>query len=120
MHSALSFIDSFLAYDNAHNQDIILGGDVNLNLLVSTSISNELQTIISANGFINAITRPMKVTPTCASLLDIFITNMNSDLIFGDVIITGIADNFGIFMYMQHIKKTKGTTFHSSNHAKTT
>lgn len=62
----------------------------------------------------------MKVTPTCASLLDIFITNMNSDLIFGDVIITGIADNFGIFMYMQHIKKTKGTTFHSSNHAKTT
>lgn len=92
-----AFFDRLLSYASEKNCCLIVGGDLNINLLKNTAPATELSSIIQSNGFTNVITSPTRVTSTTASLLDVFITNYATEYTTSGVLSTDISDHMPIF-----------------------
>lgn len=92
------FLEGLLSYATEENLDLVLGGDLNINMLTTSQFTKELDSVITANGFHNVITKPTRVTQESVSLIDVFITNYNVQQLLADTIYTDISDHLGIFM----------------------
>lgn len=67
-------------------------------MLTTSHFTKELDSVITANGFQNLITKPTRVTQESVSLLDVLITNYSVKQLVADTIYTDISDPLRIFM----------------------
>ena len=89
-----------------HKHCIVMG-DMNIDLLkfeTYKKTDNYLDNIFS-NGFLPVIVKPTRITPSSATLIDHIYTNTITDTGQSGIIITDVADHFGIY----HIIKNKIT-----------
>ena len=85
---------------NSENKTSVIMGDMNLDLLKfkSHDKTNSFIENMFAAGYVPTITKPTRVTPSSATLIDHIYTNNLSNASSG-IILTDIADHFGTFYY---------------------
>lgn len=107
--SFFEFLESFLGFTNDERKKVILGGDLNINMLSDTSSKRELDLLLSMNGCMNVITRPTRITSHSETLIDLFITNEDEMNLKTGVLVSDISDHLPIFMFVkgQHRESCK-------------
>lgn len=110
----LSFLDTYLSWVNESNYRLVLGGDLNINLLCPSSQRTDLYTTLDANAFKNFINEPTRVQPTATSLIDVFITNAECEPISTGVLKTHISDHLPIYLILNRSKHATTTTNRTS------
>lgn len=110
----LSFMETFFGWINDNRLKLVLGGDVNINMLNETSTQRQFQSLLDSNALINTITTPTRFTPDSASLIDIFVTNMEERNLLSGVIGVNISDHLPIFLLTENMKTTIATKHTSS------
>ena len=100
-NSLLSVIDT-LSVDKS---DVILLGDLNVNLLQTSTNgkADELLTSIESTGLHQIITTPTRVTKHSSSLIDHIYTNASRPEIHSGVIKTDVSDHFPVFVALKHL-----------------
>ena len=87
--------------DNISNENKIayLMGDYNINLLnfVTHQKTNDFVDNVISQGFIPHITKPIRITSNSATLIDHLYSNQNHPNYESGIIVTDVADHFGIF-----------------------
>ena len=86
-------------------QDVILVGDMNINLLKHTLHSDTetyLDTLLE-NNYLPLITLPTRIGHNTATLLDHICTNIADDNFDSGIIVSDISDHFPVF-YIRHFK----------------
>ena len=84
---------------NNEKKQCVLMGDYNIDLLSYNSHAKTGGFVdnIFSRGFIPQITKPTRVTPSSATLIDHIYTNTISPNSASGIIITDVADHFGVF-----------------------
>ena len=94
-------ISSIMDILKKDNEYCYLMGDLNINILNSEShdLTGQFVDIMSSNAFLPLITRPTRITATCATLIDnIFTDNLDDivDSVHG-IYVTDFSDYYPIF-----------------------
>ena len=106
LNEILGKLKSSPEYKNA--KDIIIVGDVNIDLLKTGSHSESgvyLDTLLE-NGLLPLVTLPTRKGNRCASIIDHISTNIVDDSYDVGIIISDISDHFPVF-YVRHFKNKK-------------
>ena len=92
--------------NNEHKHGVIMG-DMNVDLLKfgSHPKTDDYLDNIFSHGFLPVITKPTRVTSSSATLIDHIYTNNISSPADAGIIVTDVADHFGVF-YLQQFKST--------------
>ena len=108
---------------NNEKKSCVIMGDFNIDLLKYSSHAktNDYLDNIFTIGFVPLITKPTTIFPSSATLIDhIYSNNIQSDSQSG-IIVTDVADHFGIFhtvrnktKHLQHLQK-KSRIFSDTN-----
>ena len=103
--------------NNEHKHGVIMG-DMNIDLLKfgSHQKTNEYLDNICSHGFLPIITKPTRVTPASATLIDHIYTNNLTSPADAGVIVTDVADHFGIFYAQKH--KSSCSSKNTHKHAR--
>lgn len=114
----INFIDHFLAFINEKKLKIILGGDLNLDMMCDNIHTRCFNVVVKSNNCENVISKPTRVTCSTETLLDLFITNYDTSCVESEVLLCDISDHLGIFMGVEKTnrhKKTSHVTLPSSS-----
>ena len=89
-----NYNDSFNEHseDFSHNKEVLLMGDFNVNYNLNSG-NKEFKSIITANGFRQIVTEPMRVTDISSSLIDLVFTNYLVNITHAYVIISSVSDH---------------------------
>ena len=92
------------------NKTAYLMGNFNIDLLKVNlhAKTNEFVNDVISQGFLPKITRPTRITPHSATLIDHIYSNDNrptSQIDISGIIITDLADHFGTFHIVSKCKK---------------
>lgn len=101
------FLDEFFSWANDNAYNIILGGDLNINMLHESVTQREFVTLLESNGCSNLIAAPTRIQNGSATLLDLFITNLNPHNTTSGVIGAQISDHLPIFLFTESTDKHK-------------
>lgn len=93
----LKFLDSLLSCASENRWLLTIGGDMNIDIAKGLSAANDFLLVLQSNGFQNLISTPTRVTLSSASVLDLFITNRNTDGILSGVINSDVSDHLPTF-----------------------
>lgn len=93
-----SFLDTYLEFASANNLSVIIGGDFNVNMQENSSLSQQLNNIITSYGFLNVITSPTRTTDSSKSVIDLFVTNETTQVNSAGTICSDISDHTPIFI----------------------
>lgn len=94
----LDFLELFLDFVGRNRFDVILGGDLNINMIGHNSTQTKLDLLLTSSGLSNVINLPTRITQTSSSLIDLFITNLSPDKLRSGVIAAEISDHLPIFV----------------------
>ena len=72
-------------------------GDLNCDLLVSSSKSRTLNNLCTSRNMKQLITQPTRVTETSKSLIDIIFTSNPAIIVHSGIVETHISDHFLVF-----------------------
>ena len=106
------FVDDFsncLGKLTSEKRTFYILGDININISESNSgiqASNYINTIIS-NGAFNIITKPTRVTPISATLIDHVITNDINHTIVPSIILSDLTDHYPVSCSIKQFKSLK-------------
>lgn len=92
------FLETLLSYVTDNMYHVLIGGDININMLGESTRKRELDLLIEMNGCMNAITVPTRITDKSESLIDIFITNFTSSRVIAGALSYDIGDHLPIFL----------------------
>lgn len=109
----LNFLESLISFATSQHLNIVLGGDLNINMLSVDASQMSLDLLLRTHGLLNAIKMPTRVTITSSSLIDLFITNHDPSMITSGVIISDISDHLPIFMCVKNMSKKKRSSTYS-------
>jgi len=113
LESFLTGIDLFLSQINKQHINII-SGDININIMKNTNISNDYLNIMARNGFIPCINNFTRVTNHSKTCIDhIFINNIDSDKINSYILRCDITDHYATILTLSNINNNE-----SYNHNK--
>ena len=106
------------------NKTAYLMGDFNIDLLKVNlnAKTNEFVNYVISQGFLPKITRPTRITPHSATLIDHIYSNDNRPTSQNDIsgiIITDVADHFGTFHIVSKCKQTPVQTYSQIRQMKT-
>jgi len=108
LKSFLTGIDLFLSQINKQYINII-SGDINVNVMNNTNISNDYLNIMARNGFIpciiNKFTRVTNHSKTCID--HIFINNIDSNIINSYILRCDITDHYATILTFSNINNKK-------------
>jgi exonuclease III len=81
------------------NGELVLGGDINLDVLKIHSEDSVMQYIdnLFSNGCLQVVTKPTRCTINTASCIDHFITNVKQPNFFTSILVSKMSDHFPIF-----------------------
>lgn len=100
VHVLLDFLDKMFNTICEEECNFILGGDLNIDMLQVSHDQSELLLLLSSYNLHNVILHPTRVTVSCSSLLDLFITNHDISEITSGVICSDLSDHLPIFMLL--------------------
>jgi hypothetical protein len=114
-HPTLSARDQFSTFndllanmlDNLSSSELILGGDINLDVLKIKSCRNT-ETYVNnlfTNGCLQIICKPTRCNDTSATCIDHFITNVQQQSFNTRILLNRISDHFPIFFSIDYPKK---------------
>ena len=91
---------------NKEKKSCVIMGDINIDLLKYNlhNKTNEYVDNVISRGFLPLITKPTRVFPSSATLIDHIYSNNISAQVSSGIIITDVADHFGTFLIVK--KKT--------------
>lgn len=92
------FLERFLLFINENKYDLVLGGDFNIDMLKDNGPRQQMDILINTNGCLNVIKSPTRVTVHSETLIDLFITNFETDKIKAGTLTCNISDHLPIFM----------------------
>lgn len=102
IHVFLNILENLFSYVNDHKYNMILGGDVNIDLLVHSSPKQEFLYILDLYGMQNVIESPTRVTSTSSTLLDVFVTSFpNASITYKGVISAPLSDHMPIILFVK-------------------
>lgn len=78
---------------------MVLGGDINIKMLDATTSQCELVRLLESNACINTIPAHTRIQNGSATLLDVFITNIDAEKVLSGVIAADVSDHLPIFFY---------------------
>ena len=93
-------------FENA--QDIILLGDVNINLLNHASLSDTglyFDTLLE-NGLLPLVSLPTRISNNSATSIDHILTNINDSSLDTSIIVSDVSDHFAVF-FLRPFKNCK-------------
>lgn len=99
--SANNFIDHherLLNYINDNNLKLILGGDFNIDILKTSPAQTALVSIIESSGHAIVTESATRVTPHSSTLIDVFVTNINTNYLSAGVLCSDISDHLPIYV----------------------
>ena len=101
-------LNELLDIINKEKKYAIIMGDMNIDLLKfeTNECVNRYIEVVFSNGFIPAITKPTRIGETSATLIDHMLCNNFKHQFKSGVIITDVADHFGIYHIIEHDKFT--------------
>jgi hypothetical protein len=91
---------------NVSNNELILGGDFNLDVIKYQTCAKTSAYIdnLYSNGCIQIVSKPMRICNTAASCIDHFITNCKMDVFNTKILLSNISDHLPIFFNTDHVK----------------
>lgn len=101
--SFFQFLDAFLSYITENKLLLVLGGDINIDFLSSSTEQREMQRLLECNSFCNLIREPTR--PLTSTSLDAFITNVYEQNCVSGVICAQISDHLPIFLFVKQSGK---------------
>jgi exonuclease III len=86
-----------------------LMGDFNIDLLKinSHNPTKEFLDNMTTYGFVPLISKPTRITDHSATLIDNIFSNSNIDTIESGILVTDVADHFGVFHIISKVNETK-------------
>lgn len=94
----LVFLDTYLRWVGDTGSTLVLAGDLNIDVAKPSESQLELCQVIESNGFSNVITIPTRIDKNTATLIDMFITNIEASKCLSGVLSAPISDHLPIFM----------------------
>ncbi|KAH9383657.1 hypothetical protein HPB48_025377 [Haemaphysalis longicornis] len=94
----LHFLDMFFSWNNDNDFNLVLGGDINMNMLNTTTDIHDLLTMLESHACINTVKAPTRIQANSATLLDVFITNIDPTTVVSGVIGCHISDHLPTFL----------------------
>lgn len=79
-------------------KNIIIGGDLNVDFLVETTLSKSMTNLFKSFNFYQNIKEPTRVTATSATCLDIIFTNFDTNCLSFKVKEHGLSDHKGVLV----------------------
>lgn len=111
--SFLEFLETFLVFINDNKFNLIYGGDININMMKNDSPKLRLDTLLEMNACWNTISLPTRVTENSSSLIDVFITNLSSEVINAGVFASDLSDHLPIYLcFKGHVRNKETKTNH--------
>ena len=105
-------------YDDLHKREIVIMGDLNINVLKSTSLGCvELKEFCRDFNFTQIIKEPTRITHNTRTLIDIIITNMNFVKSCG-VLDYVISDHLPIYVIRKQDRNHKEYTYSEGRNMK--
>lgn len=71
----LDALESMISYSISISNNIIIVGDLNINLLASTPLAVRLLSLLNTTGLKQLVNEPTRITPHSSSLIDLVIVN---------------------------------------------
>lgn len=106
VHMFLASLDSVLEYVNERKYTVILRGDFNIDMSASSTTKLDLESLLNTHACQNFITSPTRLTLQSATILDLFITNLDHSLVKAGTLIHDISDHLPIFMFVSQFIST--------------
>lgn len=73
--------------------------DLNTDMLINLKNQIDLSELVGCDDFCNIIDSPTRVTSTTSSLIGLFITSANTDLISAGALLSNVCDHFPVFVF---------------------
>lgn len=85
-----SFVETLLVFTN---DNVVLGGDINVNMLHDDSSRREISMIMNSYGCGNVIILPTRITANLATLADLYIASYDCSNVKAGVMSSTISDH---------------------------
>lgn len=102
-----NFLESLFSYTNDNDLSLVCGGDFNINLLDSSSPVKHFKLMLEMYYIRNTISLPTRVTLQSSTLIDIFLTNYQSNELKSGVLAYDISDHLPIILCVKSPNKEK-------------
>lgn len=116
-------LDNLLQFLLKNTSQVILCGDLNIDLLEDTSSSRKLNSLLQSYNLTCFVNIPTRISSSSATCIDHVFSDINPNNIEVEVMNTALSDHFGIFMSLPKIKinrtikdKTKFRIFNEKNY----
>lgn len=94
----IEFLDRLLTYVNNNKFNLILGGNFNIDLLKRSPAQEAFLLTVESNGNSILTQTATRVTMQTATLIDVFISNINISNLLSGVLHSAISDHFPIYV----------------------
>lgn len=92
-------------------KNIIIGGDININILNNNANKIDLQNVLESHNMIYLVDFPTRVDGTSVSGIDNFFTNLSKDCIRVSGVVTMLSDHDGQVLEILNVNKLKENSF---------
>lgn len=89
----LSPLDRLFVFVYANEYMLWIGGDFNTDNLINSKNQGDLEARLECNGFCN-VESPNHTTSTASYLIDLFVTNVRTNLISTGALLSDVSDHF--------------------------
>ena len=100
-------MDKKLQTLNRKNTEVLLMGDINIDLSTNTKLASDYVRLLHSNAFCNLITKPTRVTSTTQTIIDHILTNDNESILTPSVLSCKISDHYPIYCAIKNINNNK-------------
>ncbi|KAH9370662.1 hypothetical protein HPB48_014031 [Haemaphysalis longicornis] len=88
-------------------KQVVVMGDININLLQVSSLNTEFLNTVHVNGFTNLIDIPTRITSHSETLLDLCLTNCEKEDTMAGVFTSDISDHLPLFCFIPRLIEHK-------------
>ncbi|KAG8325917.1 hypothetical protein J6590_108710 [Homalodisca vitripennis] len=104
----LEKLNTFLAEICKINKNVLIGGDINVDVLREGRKKTDFVSLINMHGFKYTIKIPTRITETCESAIDNFITNLDENSFEVECLITALSDHDAQLFKIVNINNKRG------------
>lgn len=103
----LSFYEQLLSFSAENSNYLVSAGDFNIDMLTTSVPQKTMLNILASNGYENLIRTPTRITSESETLLDLFITNADTENATAGVMSHDLSDHLPVFLFLRKHNFTK-------------
>lgn len=101
LEAFFKYLESLFDFSTVNNYSLFLSADFNISMLDRSPAREGFNNMLESFGFINVVKCPTSITLTSESILDLFMTNTEKQLV---ALISDISDHLLIFSFIENNK----------------